>query len=140
MAADAVLYAVDPYPKGRLGFSVQQRIAAKEVARVKNGAVRWIRMTGGEAGIALAPELAGRVDFLFIDGDHSWEGLKTDWETWSTLIAPGGVVALHDSISTPQRPIEQAGSVRFTNAVIRNDPRFRVVDEIDSLTVLQRVE
>jgi len=37
--------------------------------------------------------LAGRqVDFLFIDGDHSYEGVKKDFEMYSSLVRKGGVV------------------------------------------------
>ena len=42
----------------------------------------------------------------------------------------GGVVALHDSRPTPDRPIHDAGSVRYAAEVIRPDPRFEVVDEV----------
>ncbi|MEO5953768.1 MAG: class I SAM-dependent methyltransferase [Chloroflexia bacterium] len=36
------------------------------------------------------------VDFLFIDGDHTYEGVKQDWVTYSKLVRPGGLVAFHD--------------------------------------------
>lgn len=36
------------------------------------------------------------VDFLFIDGDHTYDGVKADWEMYSPLVRPGGLVALHD--------------------------------------------
>lgn len=36
-------------------------------------------------------------DFAFIDGDHSFEGVRADWLAWSPLVAPGGVVAFHDT-------------------------------------------
>lgn len=39
---------------------------------------------------------AGPVDFLFIDGDHSYEGVKADWENYSPLVAEGGLIAFHD--------------------------------------------
>ena len=138
MAADGILYAVDPYPRGRLGVSFQQRIAHSELARVKGGEIRWIRSTGAEAGRQLAAELAGRVDFLFIDGDHTYEGLRGDWEAWSGSMTSGGIVGLHDSRSSPLRAIDDAGSVRFTSEVIRKDERFRLAGEVDSLTVLER--
>ena len=139
MAPDGALYAVDPYPVGRLGVSFQRWIAHAEVRRVPNGRVEWVRKTGAEAARDLAPQLAGRVEFAFIDGDHTYEGLRADWEGWSKLIAAGGVVALHDSRSTPGRPIDGAGSVRYTREVISRDGRFAVVDEVDSLTVLRRL-
>jgi predicted O-methyltransferase YrrM len=36
------------------------------------------------------------VDVLFIDGDHSYDGCRQDWEMYSPLVRPGGVVAFHD--------------------------------------------
>jgi predicted O-methyltransferase YrrM len=36
------------------------------------------------------------VDFLFIDGDHSFEGVKQDWEMYSPLVRAGGLVVFHD--------------------------------------------
>lgn len=139
MAPDAVLYAIDPYLVGRLGFSMQQRIARSEVNRVGNGRVEFVRTTGAEAARSLASAAAGALEFLFIDGDHSYDGLKADWEGWASHVAPGGVVALHDSRPTPSRPMHDAGSVRYTRDVIRRDARFAVVEERDSLTVLERV-
>lgn len=138
MAPDGSLYAVDPFPVGRLGVSFQQRIARAEVGRVRKGTVHWIRKTGVQSARELEPTLAGRVDFLFIDGDHSYEGLKGDWEAWRKLIRPGGIVAVHDSRSTPARPIDSAGSVRFTQERILTDLEFAVCDEVDSLTVLRK--
>jgi predicted O-methyltransferase YrrM len=133
MHPQGVLSAVDPFPVGRLGFSVQQRIAHREVATIGNGRVAWLRTTG-----AAAARDHGPVDFVFIDGDHSEEGLLADWRAWSPLVAPGGIVALHDSRSTRERPIDEAGSVKVTNEVILRDERFAVVHTVDSLTVLQK--
>ncbi|AHB66469.1 O-methyltransferase [Haloarcula hispanica N601] len=36
------------------------------------------------------------IDFLFIDGDHSYEGVKTDFELYRDLMAEDGIIALHD--------------------------------------------
>jgi cephalosporin hydroxylase len=38
------------------------------------------------------------VDFLFIDGDHSYEGVKKDFELYSPLVRPGGLIAFHDIV------------------------------------------
>lgn len=46
--------------------------------------------------------LGGRqLDFLFIDGDHSYEGAKKDFETYKRFVRPGGLVAVHDIAKTP---------------------------------------
>lgn len=41
----------------------------------------------------LPPEGA---DFLFIDGDHTYAGVKADFEMYSPLVRKGGLLALHD--------------------------------------------
>lgn len=137
MSPSATYFAVDPYPRGRLGFSTQSLIAHRAVNSIDRGKVVWLRTTGAMA--AVHPEVAGQpVDWIFIDGDHSYEGLRADWTAWRDKIAPDGIVALHDSRATEDRPIEQAGSVRFTQDTILIDPAFEKVDEVDSLTVLRR--
>lgn len=138
MASDGVLFAVDPYPVGRMGFSAQRLIARSELAKVPNGSVMWVRCTGAQAAARYAASYREAVDFVFIDADHSYEGVRGDWEGWSGLVAPGGIVALHDSRSSSSRRIDEAGSVVFTREAIAPDRRFATVDVVDTLTVLQR--
>jgi predicted O-methyltransferase YrrM len=38
----------------------------------------------------------GAIDFLMIDGDHTYDGVKRDWELYGPLVAPGGLIAFHD--------------------------------------------
>lgn len=41
--------------------------------------------------------LAGRrIDLLFLDGDHRFDGLRQDYELYMPLMRPGGMVAIHD--------------------------------------------
>jgi len=54
-----------------------------------------------------------RLDFLFIDGDHSYEGVKKDYELYSSLIREGGIVALHDIVPGPSELV--GGVPRFWN-------------------------
>jgi predicted O-methyltransferase YrrM len=39
-----------------------------------------------------------KVDFLFIEADHSYEGVKKDFEMYSPLVRKGGIIAFHDII------------------------------------------
>lgn len=53
----------------------------------------------------LVQELAGEpIDVLFIDGDHTYEGVKADYELYSPLVRPGGVVGFHDICPHPHMP------------------------------------
>lgn len=129
-----VVTGVDPFLPGRLGFSIPRRIAVRECARSSNGTLRLVRKTSREA----AASWTESVDFVFIDGDHTYEGLRTDWECWSRHLAAGGIVCLHDSRATAARPIHDAGSVRYTEEAILRDPRFELVEVVETLTVLRR--
>jgi predicted O-methyltransferase YrrM len=40
------------------------------------------------------------LDYLFIDGDHSYEGVKQDFDMYSPLVRAGGLVAFHDIAGT----------------------------------------
>jgi predicted O-methyltransferase YrrM len=39
----------------------------------------------------------GGIDVLFIDGDHSFEGVTADIRAWVPHVKPGGLVLFHDS-------------------------------------------
>lgn len=41
------------------------------------------------------------IDFLFIDGDHTYDGVKMDFEMYSPLVRRGGLVAFHDIVTHP---------------------------------------
>ena len=132
MAPEGTVVGIDPHERGRLGVSFERLIAKREVGKVRRGRARLVRKLSYEA----ATEWTGKIDFLFIDGDHSWHGIERDWRDWSPKVAAGGKVALHDSRSVPGRP--DLESVRFTQEVILHDSGFEVVDAVDSLTVLVR--
>lgn len=36
------------------------------------------------------------IDFLFIDGDHTYDGLKKDFDMYTPLVKPDGIIAIHD--------------------------------------------
>lgn len=43
-----------------------------------------------------------QLDFLFIDGDHTYNGVKKDFEMYNRLVGKGGIIAFHDVC--PQLP------------------------------------
>ena len=40
----------------------------------------------------------GAVDFLFIDGDHRYDNVLTDWLLYAPLVRPGGLIAFDDTL------------------------------------------
>lgn len=51
------------------------------------------------------------LDFLFIDGDHAYEGVKADYDMYGPLVRPGGAAAFHDIVGR-------------TPAIVGGVPRF----------------
>ncbi len=45
-----------------------------------------------------------RLDFAFIDGDHTYEGVKEDFYTYGPLVRPGGIIAFHDILFRDSQP------------------------------------
>ena len=50
---------------------------------------------------ALAQRERNNVDFLFIDGDHTYTGVQNDYLWFSQCVRSGGAVAFHDISATP---------------------------------------
>ena len=50
----------------------------------------------------------GPLDLLFIDGDHSYDACMADIRTWYDAVAPGGMLAFHDSYDTPEYGVQSA--------------------------------
>ncbi len=48
-----------------------------------------------------------KVDFLFIDGDHTEAGVKLDYNMYSPLVRPGGIIAFHDILEKQPVPDNQ---------------------------------
>lgn len=56
----------------------------------------------------VAQELAGqKVDFLFIDGDHTESGVAADYRDYKEFVRPGGIIAFHDIIENQPLPGNQ---------------------------------
>jgi hypothetical protein len=56
----------------------------------------------------------GRLDFVFIDADHSYEACKADIEAWTPKLRRGGLLAGHDyQWPTVARAVNETGGTQF---------------------------
>ena len=52
--------------------------------------------------------MAGQIDMLWVDGDHLYESVAADLDTWLPLVKPGGLVCGHDyGRETVQRAVHE---------------------------------
>jgi len=68
---------------------------------------------------------ACQLDFLYIDGDHSYEGVKKDFEMYSPLVRKGGIIAFHDIV--PHSPESGCEVSKFWNQVKDSHKRLEIV-------------
>lgn len=74
--------------------------------------------------LAVERALAGQAaDFLFIDGDHSYEGVARDFTVYRPLVRSGGVIGIHDIAACRLLgAVETAGVERFWNELVSAQP------------------
>ena len=122
----------------------QQRRAWRSIGRSRaRPRTRSFSIICGAAGVAddvevhraYSCEVAAGWDrpigFLWIDGDHSYRGAKSDFDGFIRHLLPGGVVAFHDALH------EFAGPIRvFVEDVLRSD-RFGAAGFVQSIAWAQ---
>lgn len=89
---DALIVSID------LGIAPHTRALRERLARPGQ---RVVSLAGDshseETALRLERLLDGQtLDVLFIDGDHSYDGVRADFERYSPLVRIGGIVAVHD--------------------------------------------
>lgn len=68
------------------------------------------------------------IDFLFIDGDHSYEGVKKDFNIYSKLVKENGLIGFHDIQPGPKEDV--GGVPEFWKEVKQNfDNHIELIDD-----------
>jgi hypothetical protein len=58
---------------------------------------RFIKETSEKAYYDFFVKQDIKIDVLFIDGDHSYEGVKLDFDLYSTILSDKGIIMIHDT-------------------------------------------
>ena len=66
------------------------------------------------------------IRLLFIDGDHSYEGVRRDYVDWESFVVPGGLVCFHDVGGWD-------GVTRFYTEKMLKNPGYRESVGVNSL-------
>jgi predicted O-methyltransferase YrrM len=104
-AEDALIVSID-LPGGDFGGGYDKSQASR-IATYSRRGQRLHLIRGDSHAVATLSELkqtlSGRlIDLLFIDGDHTYEGVKQDYAMYAPLVTAGGMIAFHDIL--PCRP------------------------------------
>lgn len=135
------LYAIDPHT--RTGWNdtdsvdtlpvLQRNLRAAGVADV----VEIVQKTSQEA----ASSWKLPIDLLFIDGDHSYDGVKRDWELFSPFVSQFGIVVFHDTIwdlkPDPRWARADMGVPRFVDELRRQGYQVLTIDRDFGVSLVQ---
>lgn len=66
---------------------------------------RFIKSTSEDAYHDFFVRQDIKIDFLYIDGDHSYEGVKKDFELYSNLLTDNGIIVIHDTDSEYEKSL-----------------------------------
>jgi cephalosporin hydroxylase len=118
---EAVIISID-LPGGQFGGGYPEwRISLYESFAIRKQKIYLIREDSHALSTFNMVEkiLEGHeLDFLFIDGDHTYDGVKTDFEMYSKLVGKGGIIAFHDIVPGP--PGNVGGVPRFWHEIKHN--------------------
>lgn len=87
-------------------------------------------------------EHTNRISLLFIDADHSYEGVKADFEGFSPFVAPGGVVIFHDAYGENGEDLPGVtpwpGVTRFCKE-LESNPKWKLIEKVKRCAVFRGV-
>ena len=112
------LFLVDPYqaygeyyesvgnPRKSQKALDERMAVAKKVLEKYGDKVEFIRKFSEEAAKLIPDE---SLDFVYIDGNHQYEFVKKDIESWYPKVKKGGIIGGDDYTSCPETEAEQFG-------------------------------
>lgn len=107
LAPDARIVSVD-LPGGPFGGGYPHWKAALFHSLARRG--QTLRLLRGDSHAEstrdqISASLDGGADFILIDGDHSYEGAKRDFELYRPLLSKRGFLAFHDIVPGPPHKV-----------------------------------
>lgn len=132
-ANGAPVYAIEPHEsfEGIYGGSfgpADRRAFFKNLLRV--GVVERVRLVNLSAEV-VQYGWNRPIGLLWIDGDHSFDGVKRDFEAFASWLQPGGIVAFHDAVDPESGPAKLIDE-------LRTDGSYEITTELERIVALRR--
>lgn len=153
---DIKIFAVDPHdttffiPGKKKELPTWERSDSKEKSKLKShgfkessslidfrknirkakveGIIQEIVKTSHEA----SKQIKDPIELIFIDGDHTYRGVKEDFDNWFPKVIPKGIMSFHDTLWGDARKLMVEKLYKSKN--------FRNIRFVNSLTYAQKVD
>jgi predicted O-methyltransferase YrrM len=141
---DAELHLIEPFGTGPWPGVMNPadegaaRAIVERAARGRGGPrVSW--------HVALSEQAAegwtAPIDLVFVDGDHSEEACRLDWELWHPFVEPGGAIAFHDARAGKPGGWGDPGPTAVVDELFRAGgagPDWEIAAERDTVVAVRR--
>jgi len=131
------VYAVDPWllnvrvqwDTEQAWKTFQERVTRYDIARVVRPIMGWSHLS--------AAKVVEPIGLLFIDGNHSYQGVRRDWMVWAPKLASGGIVAFHDY--RPLRVKRTIDVARFVDEIVIPSSSWEAVPAVGTMYATRRL-
>jgi len=143
LGAGAELHLVDPFLAGgsalRQGWRANPtatRLAVRRATLRGGPVIRWHLARSQDVGRSWTD---GIVDLVFIDGDHSPEACREDWDVWHPHVGSCGAVAFHDARAGRPHGTGSPGPTGVVDELFRTtESDWMIAEEVDTMVVVRR--
>jgi predicted O-methyltransferase YrrM len=120
-----VIYSIDPWEGPylnedgsihKINTSVFEIFQSNLADHVESGRVVPVRQTSQSAWSYLADTIGETVDLVFLDGDHRYDTVVAEIESYRLLLKPGGILAGHDYGHDDWPGVQRAVDLSYPNA------------------------
>ncbi|MEM9661660.1 MAG: class I SAM-dependent methyltransferase [Planctomycetota bacterium] len=117
------------------GLPVTRAAVERNLERcgIDAGSVTILEGFSSDETIREQAEAAGPYHLIVIDGDHSAEGVRDDFENYAGMLRSGGLLVIDDYGSDDWPDV-----TAFVESTVRNDARFKPVAVIGKTAVFKR--
>ncbi len=105
-APDATIVSID-LPGGPYGGHISETVVHDRLRAYagENQTIHFIQASSFDPlTVETVRSLVRSVDLLFIDGDHTYDGVAADYRLYAPLVTQGGMVAFHDILPVDNLP------------------------------------
>jgi len=148
-----IVFSIDPFTKNRDKISMQFLKKDMKILGLKNlndnfrYSRRLIKRFSLEKYIKINKNTSsnakkgwkGKISFLFIDGNHKFQHVKSDFENWSPFISKGGIMALHDCINHDSPNVGLPGPSKVAKSIFKKTILWKFSGQVDSLIFFQKI-
>jgi predicted O-methyltransferase YrrM len=135
------LYTIDPHMKTAWNDTESTDTWETFSGNVRRMGLTQVIEVKREVSQNVASDWTLPIDILFIDGDHSYEGVKQDWTLFARFVTEFGVVIFHDTLwdvrPDPNYQRDDMGVPRFVEELRRDGYPVVTFDKNYGVTLVQ---